>query len=71
MSSGFRANAWNCIPETQLEIELLEKINALRAKKRFRVPVVLTGAEMQTVSEAMTGVTRIMAGVLYGAFLPK
>ena len=52
-----------------LRIELPESINAVRAKKPARVPLVLTRAETQQVIEGMTGVYQLMAKLLYGSGL--
>jgi integron integrase len=52
-----------------LGIELGSEINASRARKRERVPIVLTAKEGKAVLSHMTGVTGLMAGLLYGAGL--
>ena len=52
-----------------LDIELGNEINASRAKRRERVPIVLTAKEGKAVIAQMTGVTGLMASLLYGAGL--
>jgi site-specific recombinase XerD len=52
-----------------LDIELGSEINASRARTRERVPIVLTAKEGRAVLSQMTGVTGLMAGLLYGAGL--
>ena len=52
-----------------LEKDLEEGIDALRSKKPTLLPVVLTKEEAMTVINAMAGVHRIMAKLLYGSGL--
>jgi integron integrase len=52
-----------------LDIELGSEINASRARTRERVPTVLTAKEGKAVLAQMTGVTGLMAGLLYGTGL--
>ena len=49
-----------------LEIELEGRINAIRAKKPKRLPVVLNREEVSRVLACMKGIHRIMASLLYG-----
>mgnify|MGYP001582911618 FL=1 len=49
-----------------LGIELKEQINAVRAKRRYRVPVVLTVTEMHRVFSGMTGMPQLMSKLMYG-----
>ncbi len=42
------------------------EFKAVRAKRRRYLPVVLSQAEVQRVLDAMDGVTRLMARVMYG-----
>lgn len=52
-----------------LGIELEVGINASRAKKPERVPVVLTHDEAMKIIHTMEGIYKIMTGVLYGSGL--
>jgi len=52
-----------------LKIEFDAPLDAVRAKKPARLPVVLTRAETQQVIEGMTGVFQLMAKLLYGSGL--
>lgn len=52
-----------------LQQELDGPINALRAKKPRRLPVVLTQAEARRLISAMSGQYRLMAQLLYGSGL--
>lgn len=45
------------------------KINAVRARKKRNIPVVLTKEEVKRVITAMSGVHQLMAKVLYGSGL--
>ena len=47
----------------------LEEVNAVRADRPVRVPVVLTQAETRRVILAMTGVTQLVVKLLYGSGL--
>jgi len=49
------------------DLASLERV--ARARRVERVPVVLTRSEVQAVLARMTGVTRLMAGLLYGSGL--
>jgi integron integrase len=49
-----------------LEIELEGRINAIRAKKPKRLPVVLNREEVSRVLACMKGTHRLMAALLYG-----
>ena len=49
-----------------LEIELEGRINAIRAKKPKRLPVVLNREEVSRVLVCMKGTHRLMAALLYG-----
>jgi len=51
------------------KIELDAPLDAVRAKKPARLPVVLTRAEAQQVIEGMTGTYQLMAKLLYGSGL--
>ncbi len=50
-----------------LNIELTGRIDAVRANRDKRLPVVLTKAEVQTVIGQMTGLHQMMAKLLYGS----
>ncbi len=52
-----------------LDIDTGEAIDAVRAKKRRRLPVVLSPNEIQSVFAAMAGTTRLMAMLTYGCGL--
>ena len=52
-----------------LKIELDAPLDAVRAKKPARLPVVLTRAEAQQVIDGMTGTYQLMAKLLYGSGL--
>ncbi|OGR05202.1 MAG: integrase [Deltaproteobacteria bacterium RIFOXYD12_FULL_50_9] len=53
-----------------LEISLQdEKINAIRARKKVNLPVVLTKEEVKRVIMAMSGQQQLMAKILYGGGL--
>lgn len=49
-----------------MEIELEGRINAMRARKPKRLPVVLSREEVACVLACMKGTHRLMAGLLYG-----
>ena len=50
-----------------LQIELNGSINAIRAKKDKRLPVVLSKDEVQHVLNQLTGTHHLMAQLLYGS----
>lgn len=50
-----------------LEIELVENIQALRAKQPERLPVVLSPAEAFSVIDALTGITQLVIKLIYGS----
>ncbi len=52
-----------------LKIEFDAPLDAVRAKKPARLPVVLTRAETRQVIEGMTGTYQLMAKLLYGSGL--
>jgi integron integrase len=52
-----------------LQIEFDAPLDAVRAKKPARLPVVLTRAETHQIIEGMTGVYQLMAKLLYGSGL--
>jgi integron integrase len=52
-----------------LDIDTGEAIDAVRAEKRRRLPVVLTKGEVQRVFDAMHGTLRLMAMLTYGCGL--
>jgi integron integrase len=52
-----------------LRIKLNDRINALRAKRPQRIPVVLAQEEIFRILNAMTGEYRLMAELLYGCGL--
>lgn len=52
-----------------LRIPLEDPINALRAPRRQRIPVVMTIDETQRVLEAMSGAMKTMAQLMYGSGL--
>jgi len=72
VSSSTQNQALNAIIflyKNVLELEVIETINAVRAKKASRIPVVFTHDEALNVIEAMDGVTQLMAKLLYGSGL--
>ncbi len=54
-----------------LRIPLEEPINALRAPRRQRIPVVMTREETQRVLGAMSGTMKTMAQLMYGSGLRR
>jgi len=50
-----------------LGTELTGRIDAIRANRDKRLPVVLTKAEVQAVIDRMTGLHQMMAQILYGS----
>jgi integron integrase len=52
-----------------LDIELKEPINAIRAKKPLRLPVVLTREEISKLINTLSGTQKIIGMLLYGAGL--
>ncbi len=52
-----------------LKIQLDDSINAVRAKKPKRLPVVLTKEEVRQVIDAMSNTHQLMAKLLYGSGL--
>jgi len=52
-----------------LRVALPDTIDAIRAKKPARLPVVLTRAEVQQVIAGMSGMYQLMAKLLYGSGL--
>lgn len=52
-----------------LDKPLDEKINSLRAKKKIRVPVVLTVSEVMKILSQMSGVPKLIVELLYGSGL--
>ena len=52
-----------------LEIDLMQDLNAVRAKKQTRIPVVLSHKEAMKVINSLTGVHQTMAKLLYGCGL--
>lgn len=50
-----------------LEMDCFDRIDALRAKRPERLPVVLSGDEVFSVFDALTGVTLIIAKLIYGS----
>lgn len=52
-----------------LEIDTDELIDAVRAQRRRRLPVVLSVAEVQRIFDAMSGTLRLMAMLTYGCGL--
>jgi integron integrase len=52
-----------------LHIELSESIQAMRAKKPSRIPIVITREEIAKVLDALNGTQRLMASMLYGCGL--
>jgi integron integrase len=52
-----------------LKIPLDQPINALRARRRQRVPVVMTREETRRVLESMSGQMKMMAQLMYGSGL--
>jgi integron integrase len=52
-----------------LKIEFDAPLDAIRAKKPARLPVVLTRAETRQVIEGMSGIYQLMAKLLYGSGL--
>ena len=49
-----------------LKVDLIGSVEAVRAQKDKRLPVVLTKSEVQQVLERMSGVHQLMAQLLYG-----
>jgi site-specific recombinase XerD len=49
-----------------LHIELTDSIQAMRAKKPSRIPIVITREEITKVLDALDGTQRLMASLLYG-----
>jgi len=47
-----------------------EKIDAVRARKKRNLPVVMTKDEVKKVIMAMSGVNQLMAKLIYGSGLP-
>jgi integron integrase len=52
-----------------LEIELVDELNAVRAKKPERIPVVLAHEEAMKIINSMSGTCQLMAKLLYGCGL--
>lgn len=52
-----------------LKIPLKKEINAVRARKKKNIPVVMTRDEVRTILDIMDGVPRIIAKLLYGCGL--
>jgi len=52
-----------------LNIEVFDKVNALRAKKPQRLPTVLSVEESMAVIDAMSGTFQLMTKILYGCGL--
>ncbi len=52
-----------------LEINISDELNAVRAKKQARIPVVLSHEEALKVIDSITGVHQLMAKLLYGCGL--
>jgi len=52
-----------------LKLTLDEKIQAVRAKRQRKLPVVMTRDEVRLVIEAMAGTCGLMAKVMYGSGL--
>ncbi len=49
-----------------LKVELKDDINAIRAKRPIKVPVVMSKVEVSALIKALTEPHRLMAGLLYG-----
>ncbi len=52
-----------------LHVDLDESIQAVRAKKPARIPLVMSRDEVKKVLEATSGTSRLVAGMLYGCGL--
>lgn len=52
-----------------LEINIMDELNAVRAKKQARIPVVLSHEQTLKVIGSLTGVHQLMAKLLYGCGL--
>jgi integron integrase len=52
-----------------LKLDMFDKINAVRAKRPERLPVVLSEHEVFYLIESITGVQQVMAQILYGTGL--
>lgn len=52
-----------------LKIETIDGVDAMRAKKPERIPVVLSAEEALTIIDVMTGTSQLMVKILYGAGL--
>jgi integron integrase len=72
VSASTQNQAFNAILFLYLEvlqIDLDETINASRAKRPDRIPVVLAREEVAKVLSALDGINRLMASLLYGCGL--
>ena len=64
-----RVNALLFLDKEVLKIPLPETINAIRAPRRRRIPVVMMREETQRVLGAMIGMSKMMARLMYGSGL--
>ncbi len=62
-------NALLFLYEKVLELDVFQKIDAIRAKRPERLPTVLTFEETMALIDAMSGVFQVIAKVLYGSGL--
>lgn len=62
-------NALLFLYEKVLELDVIKNIDAYRAKRPQRVPTVLTFEEVTEVIDAMSGISQLIAKVLYGCGL--
>ena len=72
MAASTQNRAFNAILflyKSVLDIELDEKINAVRAKRPHRLPTVLTREEAHTAIDAMYGTPKRVVQLLYGCGL--
>jgi len=72
VSSSTQNQAFNAILflyREVLHIDIGESIQAVRAKKPGRIPLVMTREEIAGVLNALTGIQRLMASMLYGCGL--
>ena len=62
-------NALVFLYKKALKIPLKEEINAVRARKKKNIPVVMTRDEVRTILDIMDGVPQIIVKLLYGCGL--
>jgi len=62
-------NALLFLYEKVLELDVFQKVDALRAKRPERLPTVLTFEEVIAIIDSMSGVSQLIVKVLYGCGL--